>query len=149
MYRGELADQGYARIWKERAQPEQRKDQSPSGPGMLEAIRRLGTGTSNLHQGMKDTADMVGAFLVDAFHLLALVAIVATTVWSAAAALIGMAAQVARASETMERYLEGPHYRSPTSYTVPPDSVGQGSYHAPCSSPCTLWRNLRSSVPFN
>jgi protein PsiE len=60
---------------------------------MLETIRRLGSTTSNLHQGMKDTADTIGAFLVDAFHLLALFAIGATTVWSAAAAFVGMAAQ--------------------------------------------------------
>jgi protein PsiE len=60
---------------------------------MLEAIRRLGTATGNLHQGMKDTADTIGSFLVDAFHLLALFAMGATTVWPAAAAFVGMAAQ--------------------------------------------------------
>src|ERR1700731_99984 len=60
---------------------------------MLETICRLGTTTSNLHQGMKDTADTIGAFLVDAFHFLALFVIGATTVWSAVAAFIGMAAQ--------------------------------------------------------
>jgi protein PsiE len=60
---------------------------------MLETIRRLGTATSNLHRGMKDTADTIGEFLVDAFHLLALFAIGATTVWSAAAAFVGMAAR--------------------------------------------------------
>jgi protein PsiE len=64
---------------------------------MLEAIRRLGSATSNLHRDMKDTADTIGRFLVDAFHLLALFAIGATTVWSAAAVFVGMAAQ-ARAS---------------------------------------------------
>jgi len=42
---------------------------------------------------MKDTADAVGGFLVDAFHYLALFAIGATTVWSAGAAFIGMTAQ--------------------------------------------------------
>jgi protein PsiE len=62
------------------------------GP-MLEALRRLGTATSNLHRDMKDTADSIGRFLVDAFHLLALFAIGATTVWSAATVFIGMAAQ--------------------------------------------------------
>jgi len=56
-------------------------------------VRRLGTATSSLHRGMKDTADTVGALLVDAFHYLALFAIGATTVWSAAAAFIGMVAQ--------------------------------------------------------
>ena len=60
---------------------------------MLEIVRRLGTATSSLHRGMKDTADTVGALLVDAFHYLALFAIGATTVWSAAAAFIGMVAQ--------------------------------------------------------
>jgi len=42
---------------------------------------------------MKDAADAVGQFLVDAFHFLALFVIGATTVWSAVAAFIGMAAQ--------------------------------------------------------
>jgi protein PsiE len=42
---------------------------------------------------MKDTADTIGTFLVDAFHLLALFVIGATTVWSAATAFIGMVAQ--------------------------------------------------------
>ena len=60
---------------------------------MVEAIRRLTTATTNLHQSMKGTADAVGEFLVDAFHFLALFAIGATTVWSACAAFIGMVAQ--------------------------------------------------------
>ena len=60
---------------------------------MLEAIRRLGSATSDLHRDMKDTADSIGRLLVDAFHLLALFAIGAATVWSAAAVFIGMAAQ--------------------------------------------------------
>src|SRR5262245_57087721 len=60
---------------------------------MLETMRRLGTATSGLHRSMKDTVDTLGAFLVDVFHYLALFAIGATTVWSAAAAFIGMAAQ--------------------------------------------------------
>jgi protein PsiE len=60
---------------------------------MLGAMRRLGTATSNLHRDMKDLADSIGTFLVDAFHLFALFAIGATTVWSAAAAFIGMVAQ--------------------------------------------------------
>ena len=60
---------------------------------MFEIVRRLRTATSGLHRSMKDTADAVGAFLVDVFHYLALFAIGATTVWSAAAAFIGMAAQ--------------------------------------------------------
>ena len=60
---------------------------------MLEAIRRFRTATSNLHRDMKEMADTIGIFLVDAFHLFALFAIGATTVWSAAAAFIGMAAR--------------------------------------------------------
>jgi phosphate starvation-inducible membrane PsiE len=60
---------------------------------MLEAIRRLGSATSDLHRDMKDTAEAIGRFLVDAFHLLALFAIGATTVWSAAAVFIEMTAQ--------------------------------------------------------
>lgn len=56
-------------------------------------MRQLRTATSRLHRNMKDTADTIGTFLVDAFHLLALFAIGATTVWSGAAALIGMVAQ--------------------------------------------------------
>src|ERR1700737_3835849 len=60
---------------------------------MSEARRRLATAASNLHRDMKDTADAVGQFLVDAFHFLALFVIGATTVWSAVAAFIGMAAQ--------------------------------------------------------
>src|SRR5215510_14755591 len=60
---------------------------------MLEKVRRLGTATSGLHRSMKDSADAVGAFLVDVFHYLALLAIGATTVWSAAAAFIGMTAR--------------------------------------------------------
>jgi protein PsiE len=66
---------------------------------MLETMRRLGTATSSLHRGMKEAVDTIGAFLVDAFHFLALFAIGATTVWSAAAAFIGMVAQ-GRASLT-------------------------------------------------
>jgi phosphate starvation-inducible membrane PsiE len=42
---------------------------------------------------MKDVADAIGALLVDAFHLLALFAIGATTVWSAIAAFVGMVTQ--------------------------------------------------------
>jgi protein PsiE len=60
---------------------------------MLELMRRLGPAANTLHRGMKDTADAVGEFLVDTFHYLALFAIGATTVWSAGAAFIGMAAQ--------------------------------------------------------
>src|SRR5205085_7150192 len=46
-----------------------------------------------LHRDVKRTVDTVGTFFVDAFHLLALFVIGATTVWSAAADFIRMAAQ--------------------------------------------------------
>jgi protein PsiE len=58
-----------------------------------EAMRQLRTAVGSLHRNMKDTADTIGTFLVDAFHLLALFAIGATTVWAAAATFIGMVAQ--------------------------------------------------------
>ena len=57
---------------------------------MLETVRALCSSTTKLHAALKDLADAVGTFLVDAFHLLALFAIGATTVWSAAATFIGM-----------------------------------------------------------
>lgn len=60
---------------------------------MVGTMRRLGTATGSLHRGMKETVDEIGQLLVDAFHYLALFAIGATTVWSAAAAFIGMTAQ--------------------------------------------------------
>src|SRR5919198_2682635 len=60
---------------------------------MSEAMHRLGTATRTLHREMKDAADTIGAFLVDAFHFMALFAIGATTVWSAAVAFLGMVAQ--------------------------------------------------------
>src|SRR5262245_807653 len=56
------------------------------------AIRRLGTATSSLHRDVKDTADAIGRFLVETFHILALFAIGATTVWSATAIFLGIAA---------------------------------------------------------
>ena len=59
---------------------------------MLEAIRRLSTATGNLHRDAKESAVTIGT-LVDAFHFLALFVIGATTVWSAAAAFIGMVVQ--------------------------------------------------------
>jgi phosphate starvation-inducible membrane PsiE len=45
---------------------------------------------SRLHRSLKGVADPVGALLVDVFHHLALFAIGATTVWSAAAAFFEM-----------------------------------------------------------
>ena len=60
---------------------------------MLETTRRVVAAASHVHRDLKGTADAVGTLLVDAFHLLALFLIGATTVWSAAAAFIGMIAQ--------------------------------------------------------
>src|SRR5258706_8772469 len=60
---------------------------------MVKAMRRIGIAASNVHREIKDPADKIGRFLTDAFHLLALFAIGATTVWSAARAFVGMAAQ--------------------------------------------------------
>jgi protein PsiE len=58
---------------------------------MVKAMRRIGIAASNVHREIKDPADKIGRFLTDAFHLLALFAIGATTVWSAATAFVGMA----------------------------------------------------------
>jgi protein PsiE len=71
--------------------PEHRRA-SPQSP-TLGAIRWVNSATSNSHRHMKDTADTIGRCLVDAFHLLALFAIGATTVWSAAVDFIRMTAQ--------------------------------------------------------
>jgi protein PsiE len=60
---------------------------------MPEATRTLSTSTANLHRNIKEISDAVGKLLVDAFHLLALFAIGATTVWSAVATFIGMLAK--------------------------------------------------------
>ena len=60
---------------------------------MLEAMHRLDNATRTSHRGMNDAGDTIGAFLVDAFHLLALFAIGASTAWSAAVAFFGMVAQ--------------------------------------------------------
>jgi phosphate starvation-inducible membrane PsiE len=62
-------------------------------PQERSAIRRLGTATTSFHRDMKDTADAIGRLLVDTFHILALFAIGATTVWSATAIFLGIAAQ--------------------------------------------------------
>ncbi|MEO3434323.1 phosphate-starvation-inducible PsiE family protein [Inquilinus sp. CAU 1745] len=60
---------------------------------MANELHPLRTRIANAHRVMKDTADVVGGFLVEAFHLLALFTIGATTVWSAAVAFIGMVEQ--------------------------------------------------------
>jgi phosphate starvation-inducible membrane PsiE len=57
---------------------------------MAEATRTLTKSTAKMHRDMKVVADTFGTLLVDAFHLLALFAIGATTVWSAAAAFLEM-----------------------------------------------------------
>src|SRR5262247_1909815 len=56
-------------------------------PDPLSGLTRIST---SLHRAIKTIADVAGTFLVDAFHYLALFAIGATTVWSAAAAFLGM-----------------------------------------------------------
>jgi protein PsiE len=57
---------------------------------MPDSLGGLTRASAKLHRGIKATADAIGALLVDAFHYLALFAIGATTVWSAAAAFFGM-----------------------------------------------------------
>jgi protein PsiE len=60
---------------------------------MSKTVRALCSSTNRLHGSLKELADAVGTFLVDAFHLLALFAIGATTVWSGATAFAGMVAK--------------------------------------------------------
>jgi hypothetical protein len=62
-------------------------------PRLVAYLVGLSTTTGNLHRDAKESADTIGTFLVDAFHFLALFVIGATTVWSAAAAFIGLVAQ--------------------------------------------------------
>ena len=59
---------------------------------MSRAVRAVCEATTAIHRDMKEAADVVGKFLVEAFHLLALFAIGATTVWSGVAAFLGMVA---------------------------------------------------------
>ena len=59
---------------------------------MAKAVRAVGDAATNAHRAMKELADPVGTFMVDAFQLLALFVIGATTVWSAAAMFLDMAA---------------------------------------------------------
>ena len=59
---------------------------------MSRAVHVVCTATTALHRDVKEMADALGKFLVDAFHHLALFAIGATTVWSAVAAFAGMVA---------------------------------------------------------
>ena len=60
---------------------------------MPESPKQLSRTAENLHRGLKAIADPVGTLLVDGFHFLALFAIGATTVWSAAAAFVSMVAK--------------------------------------------------------
>jgi len=60
---------------------------------MLEKLRAISASTGHYHRSMKEAADTLGHFLVDAFHFLALFAIGAATVWSAAVAFFGMVAK--------------------------------------------------------
>ena len=57
---------------------------------MPESLSGLTQTAANLHRAIKALADAVGTLLVDGFAYLALFAIGATTVWSAAAAFFSM-----------------------------------------------------------
>jgi protein PsiE len=57
---------------------------------MSDTVRKITRAAAAVHRNMEALADALGQFLVDAFHHLALFAIGATTVWSAAAAFAGM-----------------------------------------------------------
>jgi phosphate starvation-inducible membrane PsiE len=60
---------------------------------MLNAMERIGAATGEMHLAARPVVDRIGTFLVDAFHHLALFAIGATTVWSAAADFMRMVGQ--------------------------------------------------------
>src|SRR5262245_7500825 len=57
---------------------------------MSEPTRRLSQFASSLHAELRHFSDPFGTLLVDTFHYLALFALGATTVWSAAVAFLGM-----------------------------------------------------------
>src|SRR5262249_9416928 len=57
---------------------------------MADSLSGLTRTATSLHRGIKTVADAAGMLLVDAFHYLALFAIGGATVWSAAAAFLGM-----------------------------------------------------------
>jgi len=65
-------------------------DMASGSISMADAVAKITRGADRVHRDMEALADAVGLFLVDAFHHLALFAIGATTVWSAAAAFAGM-----------------------------------------------------------
>src|SRR5262245_23312191 len=60
---------------------------------MSESANGLTQAAADFHRWMKAIAEAVGTVLVDGFHYLALFAIGATTVWSAVAALLCIAAK--------------------------------------------------------
>jgi phosphate starvation-inducible membrane PsiE len=60
---------------------------------MANVVRAVSKASMDAHRAMKELADPVGTLLVDAFHLLALFVIGATTVWAAAATFLEMIAQ--------------------------------------------------------
>ena len=60
---------------------------------MPEPLDGFAGAIANLHRRVTPIADAVGSLLVDGFHYLALFAIGATTVWSAIAAFVDMAAR--------------------------------------------------------
>src|SRR5215470_7947744 len=60
---------------------------------MANVVRAVSKASMDAHRAMKELADPVGTLLVDAFHLLALFVIGATTVWAAAAAFLEMVSQ--------------------------------------------------------
>ena len=55
-------------------------------------VRAVCQATNAIHRDMKEVADAFGKFLVEAFQLLALFAIGATTVWAATVEFMGMVA---------------------------------------------------------
>src|ERR1700755_1007521 len=58
---------------------------------MAKIVSAVSSAATDAHRAMKELADPVGTLLVDAFHLLALFVIGATTVWSAAVTFVHMA----------------------------------------------------------
>jgi phosphate starvation-inducible membrane PsiE len=60
---------------------------------MSESWGGLTRRAADLHRAVRSVADALGTLLVDSFHYLALFAIGATTVWSAVAAFLSMAAK--------------------------------------------------------
>jgi phosphate starvation-inducible membrane PsiE len=59
---------------------------------MAKVLRAVSDAATNTHRAMKELVDPVGTLMVDAFQLLALFVIGATTVWSAVAVFLDMVA---------------------------------------------------------